>query len=214
MSKSHPRAGNANRWADTSKKESDMKLFQDTFAINMKFLFPILLLLSACSPSVSAVETAIAQTQLAWTATPAPTFTPMPTSTPESVWGHCLLGKSMTTQFYDSLLEQRTCIYGVITDKKEFEDGGKLYNIYPSDKPITFLIVVRAGQVFEDLFPNALGILTTADVGDCIVVIGYPQRFEDGGPQFIGADVRDISQLTSELGSTNPIVQEITTLCK
>jgi hypothetical protein len=189
----------------------------------MAFIF----LLSACAPSESALQTAIAQTQAAvasthaaWTKTPAPTSTPIPTATPvptataESLWSHCLLGNTMTKQYYDQLLLQRTCVYGVITKKDEIEGVGTVYNIYPIDKPITYLIVVSEQKALEESFPGAVGILTTADVGDCIVVVGYPSRLDDGSSMFLGVDVRDVPQLISELGSAHPTVQEITTLCK
>ena len=171
------------------------------------------IMLSACAPSPSALQTAIAETQAAWTKTPSPTSTPIPTATPEALWVHCILGNTMTQQYYDSLLLQRICVYGVITDKVETETG-TLYNIFPSDKPITFLIVVRVQEELEKVFPGATGILTNADVGDCIVIIGYPARLEGGGPQFLGVDVRDIPQLTAELGASNSTVQEITGLCR
>ena len=120
----------------------------------------------------------------------------------------------MTKQYYDQLLLQRTCIYGIITDKVETETGATIYNIYPPDEPITFLIVVNEQQELEKTFPGVSGILTTADVGDCIVIIGYPTRVEDSGPQFLGVDVRDIPQLTSELGAANSTVQEISSFCQ
>jgi hypothetical protein len=120
----------------------------------------------------------------------------------------------MTQQYYDQLLLQRTCVYGVITKKDEIEGVGTLYNIYPSDKPITYLILVSEQKTLEENFPGADGILTTADVGDCIVVVGYPSQLDDGSPMFLGVDVRDVPQLIGELGSTDPTVQEVTTLCK
>ena len=173
------------------------------------------LILSACAPSPSSIQTAIVQTQATWTKTPIPRSTPRPTTTPESLWSHCVLGNTMTRQYYDQLLQQRTCIYGVITKKDEIKDtGDMIYNIYPLDKPITYLILVREYKVLQENFPGATGILTTADVGNCIVVIGYPSQFDDGSPVFLGIDVRDIPLLVGELGATNPSVQEITTLCK
>jgi len=41
-----------------------------------------IILLTACSPSAEAIQTAIAETQAAWTQTYTATFTPQPTSTP------------------------------------------------------------------------------------------------------------------------------------
>lgn len=172
-------------------------------------------LFSACAPSPSSIQTAIVQTQVAWTKTPIPTSTPRPTVTPESLWSNCILGNTMTQQYYDQLLQQRICLYGAITKKDVFQDtGDTLYNIYPLEESITYLILVREYKVLQEVFPGATGILTTADVGDCIVVIGYPSRFEDGSAVFFGVDVRDVPQLIGELGANHPSVQEITALCK
>jgi len=172
-----------------------------------RFLLFVILLLSACAPSPSTVETAIAQKQLAWTPTPVPTSVSTPTASP---WNLCILGKTMTPQYFDQVralnafnVNKNICIYGVITKKDEIDTGDVMYNIFPLDKPITFLVTARKE-----------GIFTTADVGDCIVVIGYPYRSEDDAPQFVSLEVTDIPQLTSKLGMSNLTVQEITSLCK
>lgn len=154
-------------------------------------------------------------TALFFAPTITPTSTPLPTSTPIPLpWSHCLLGKTITREYFDkannSLLnafssnkDSLNCIYGVITRRDETKTGSVIYNIFPLDKSITFLVTATKEA-----------ILTTADVGDCIVVTGYPDRGADGGSQFVSKEVTDIPQLTSRLGMSNPIVQEINTLCK
>jgi hypothetical protein len=183
------------------------------------FLLPAVLLLSACSPSPLAIQTAIAQTQAAWTPTAAPTPTVQPTGTSTgadlyaSMWTHCILGDTMTTQYYDQLLQQRTCIYGVIARKTEMPGGGTIYAIFPLNKPVIFLIVAPAPKKLREAFPNAPGVLTNADVGDCIAALGCPSSIEGSGNQFIATDVLDIPQLVSALGASNSTVQEMITVC-
>ena len=54
------------------------------------WILPLVLLLTACSPSTDAVQKAIHQTQASWTAipsqTPYPTYTPYPTFTPQQTY--------------------------------------------------------------------------------------------------------------------------------
>ncbi len=170
------------------------------------------LILPACAPSQGAIQTALAETQAA---IPTPMPTARPTATPESLWSNCLLGSTMTQQYYDQLIEQRICIYGIVTKKDVDQNtGDTIYNIYPLDKPITFLILVKEINALRAFIPEATGILTTADVGDCIVTVGYPTRLDDKSPVFLGIDVRDVPQLINELGTSDPLIQEIATLCK
>jgi hypothetical protein len=73
--------------------------------ISVSFLLIALVLLSACSPSPAAIETAIAQTQVAQPPTqtprPAPSNTPIPTNTPTSV--------PTSTPIEDGEFETQTC---------------------------------------------------------------------------------------------------------
>src|SRR4030095_926503 len=177
----------------------------------------VMFLMSACAPSESSLQTAIAQTEVAvantqeaWTETPAPTAT----ATIDSVWDNCVLGKTITPKFFEQFTRlisrmsdnPNDCIFGVITKKDVIESAawsGVIYNVFPPDKPITFLITAT----------NEV-ILTTADVGDCIVVIGYADISNPSAPQFVGSQVIDVPQLTSELGISSSTLQEIDTLCK
>lgn len=152
-------------------------------------------------------------TALFFAPTITPTSTPFPTSTPIPLpWSHCVLGKTITGEYFDKAssspynpfnADGLNCIYGVITKRDEIKTKGAIYDIFPLDKPITFLVTAT-----KDV------ILTTADIGDCIVVTGYPYRSADGGSQFVATEVMDIPQLTSKLGIFNPVVQEIDSLCK
>ena len=181
------------------------------------YVILVMFSISACAPSESAIQTAIAQTQVAvantqaaWTETPAPTST----ATVSFLWSNCVLGKTITPQSFEQFSyilsrfrdNPNNCIYGVITKKDVIEIADSsfvIFDIFPPGKPITFLITAPYEVVF-----------TTADVGDCVVARGYADRSDANALKFVSSHVTDIPQLTSQLGMSSPIVQEISTLCK
>lgn len=96
------------------------------------------------------------------------------------MWSNCVLGTTLTKRYLENFLLKRSCVYGVITDKTENEVGDTVFNILPLDEPIIFLTLVKEYEILREIYPGAVGILTTADVGECIVVVGYPFRTEGG----------------------------------
>ncbi len=156
------------------------------------------------------------------TVTPQPTATSVPTTpTPIggllSQWRECIVGSRISQEYYNDHLLQRTCIYGVITQKGETSTGAVLYTILPTGTPVSsrffFIILVPDKSALNQAFPGALGILTQADVGECIIAIGYPSRYGNENC-FLGAEVVDLPLLTEALGATDPTVGEVRALCK
>jgi hypothetical protein len=145
--------------------------------------------------------------------TPTSTLIPIPTPTPESVLSHCILGRTMTKQYYDQLLNQYICVYGIITTKFE-NQGTTYYDFTLPGKTVVFLISVPDLQKLHVEIPDAMGIMTTADVGDCIIATGYPTRSYETLGIFLGINVLDLPQLSSSLGFTNPTVEEVSANCK
>jgi hypothetical protein len=148
------------------------------------------LLFSACVPSQAdfqtAIQTAIVQTQAAWTKTPTPTFVPSPTPTPLKCYSGG--GVIFIAQNYGAFFNQEVCIAGRITKKDVVKDYGTVYNIFPLNQEAPFLVLVR--ENLKEIKPNALGILTNADVGDCIFIIGIATLLE-GKQVIMGLEIRD-----------------------
>ncbi len=114
------------------------------------------LILSACAPSQSSIQTAIAQTQAA-AATPT-----------ESVPGNCTHWSDITG--LDLLKAGRMCIYGDLYEQQSVED----------ENGATFVLVRFSSD------PQAIYVIQLFDVpvrrGDCITVVGEFQRDADNIP--------------------------------
>ncbi len=70
--------------------------------------------------------------------TPSPAIVLQPTAGADTLWQDCILAKSITKEYYDDRLLQRTCIFGQISWKTQPKPGVVVYMILPTGEQDRF----------------------------------------------------------------------------